>query len=83
MQNPIPKNQETEAKTPQKQSTPTSFLRYSTMATQMGAIIGLFVFLGIKLDAWLATKFVFTLILSLFGVILSLYYFIKQVISEN
>lgn len=71
------KNETTE----NKKNDQTSFLRYSGMATQMGAMIGLFVFLGVKLDAWLGTKFIFVLILSLTGVLGSLYYFIKLVIK--
>jgi len=55
------------------------FLQYSGMATQMGATIGLFVFIGIKLDAWLQTKALFTVIFSLFGVGMTLYSFIKRV----
>jgi len=53
------------------------------MATQMGLTIGLFIFVGLKLDAWLETKVLFVLIGSLSGVGLSLYYFIKQAISDN
>lgn len=60
-----------------------NFLKYSGMATQMGATIGIFIFIGFKLDAWLETKVVFVLIGSLLGVGLSLYSFIKQVTSEN
>jgi hypothetical protein len=53
------------------------------MATQMGVTIGLFIFVGLKLDAWLETKVLFVLIGSLSGVGLSLYHFIKQAISDN
>jgi F0F1-type ATP synthase assembly protein I len=53
------------------------------MAMQMGITIGLFVFIGLKLDLWLETKVVFTLVLSLFGVGAALYYFIKKAISDN
>ncbi len=60
-----------------------SGIQYSGMAMQMGITIGLFVFLGLKLDSWLETKIVFTLILSLLGVGASLYYFIKKAISDN
>ena len=58
-------------------------LQYSGMAMQMGITIGLFVFLGLKLDSWLETKVFFTLVLSLFGVGAALYYFIKKAISDN
>jgi hypothetical protein len=53
------------------------------MATQMGVTIGLFIFIGLKLDAWLETKVLFVLIGSLSGVGLSLYHFIRQAISDN
>jgi F0F1-type ATP synthase assembly protein I len=56
-----------------------NFLQYSGMAIQMGATIGLFIFIGIKLDAWLETKALFTVIFSLFGVGITLYSFIKRV----
>ncbi|MCH2021270.1 MAG: AtpZ/AtpI family protein [Saprospiraceae bacterium] len=58
-------------------------LQYSGMAMQMGITIGIFVFIGLKLDLWLETKVVFTLILSLFGVAAALYYFIKKAIADN
>jgi hypothetical protein len=53
------------------------------MDRKMGQNIGLFIFVGLKLDAWLETKVLFVLIGSLLGVGLSLYYFIKQAISDN
>ncbi|BDS12167.1 AtpZ/AtpI family protein [Aureispira anguillae] len=53
------------------------------MASQMGATIGLFIFIGFKLDAWLETKVIFVLVGALMGVGLSLYSFIKQALSEN
>lgn len=67
----------------QKSKKQVSFLKYSGMATQMGAVIGLFIFVGLKLDTWLGTKVIFVLIGALLGVGLSLYSFIKQVTSEN
>lgn len=73
-------------KEPQKNKTSkkqVNFLKYTSMATQMGLTIGLFIFAGLKLDAWLETKVLFVLIGSLLGVGLSLYYFIKQAISDN
>lgn len=60
-----------------------NFLKYASMATQMGVTIGLFIFIGLKLDAWLETKVLFVLIGSLSGVGLSLYHFIRQAISDN
>lgn len=74
------KNLPEQNKTSKKQ---VNFLKYTSMATQMGVTIGLFIFVGLKLDAWLETKVLFILIGSLLGVGLSLYHFIKQAISDN
>jgi hypothetical protein len=50
------------------------YARYSTLALQMIVIIGVGVFGGVKLDAWLKTGFpVFTVVLSILSVILSIY----------
>lgn len=50
------------------------YARYSSLALQMLVIIGLGVFAGIKLDEWLSLGFpVFTLVLSVLSVILSIY----------
>jgi len=50
------------------------YARYSSLALQMLVIIGVGVFAGIKLDAWLKTGFpVFTVVLSILSVILSIY----------
>ena len=67
----------------QKSKKPANFLKYSGMATQMGAVIGFFIFVGLKLDTWLGTKVIFVLIGALLGVGLSLYSFIRQVTSDN
>ena len=57
--------------------------QYSAMAFQMGITIGLCAFLGLKLDEWLQTKVLFTLILSLSGVFMALYHFIKKAMSDS
>ena len=55
------------------------FVRYSSIAVQMLAIIGLFTFAGWKLDQWLNNKFpVFLLILSLSGVFIGIYTAVKD-----
>jgi len=54
------------------------FLRYSGMATQMAITIGLCVWAGLKLDAYLHTGRLFTLVLSLVGVIVAMYFVIKD-----
>ena len=48
----------------------------------MAAIITGGVFGGIQLDKWLGLKFpIFTLVLTLFSVFMSIYYFIKDVLK--
>jgi len=61
-----------------------SFAKYSTMAFQMVIIIGVGVFGGIKLDEWLKLRFpLFTIVLSLAAVAISIYYMIKDLIKFN
>ncbi|HMT28594.1 MAG TPA: AtpZ/AtpI family protein [Bacteroidia bacterium] len=56
------------------------YVRYSAVGLQMGMIIFLFTWGGVKLDSWLQLKIpVFTLVFSLSSVVLSLYYFLKDV----
>ena len=55
------------------------YAKYSSIAFQMLVTIVLFAFGGFKLDEWLNIKFpVFTIILSLAGVGVSIYYAIKD-----
>lgn len=61
-----------------------SYAKYSGMAVQMAAIIVGSVLGGIKLDEYLELKFpAFTLIFTLLGVFLAMYYFIKDVIKKK
>jgi hypothetical protein len=61
-----------------------SFAKYSTMSFQMVIIIGIGVFGGIKIDDWLHMRFpLFTILLSLAAIALSLYYFIKDLTTLN
>ncbi len=55
-----------------------SFIKYSYLAFEMGAIIFVFTFAGVKADTYLETHPWFTVILSLTGVTGSLYRVIKQ-----
>ena len=56
-----------------------NFARYSSISFQMLATIGVFAFIGYKLDAYQHTKTpIFTAILSLVGVVISLYQVVKQ-----
>lgn len=57
---------------------------FSGIAIQMGVIIGLGAFLGIKLDEYFTNSYsVFTIILSLLGVFVSMYVLIRQLQNLN
>ena len=61
-----------------------SYVKYSGIAFQMIAIILIGVFGGMKLDKWLETdKPVFTALLSVLAVILSIYYSIKDLLRTK
>jgi F0F1-type ATP synthase assembly protein I len=60
-----------------------SYARYSSIAFQMLAIILLGVFGGYKLDQWLHTRPVLTLILSFGSVILAIYVVTKDLIRNK
>lgn len=56
------------------------FLKFSSIAIQMGVIIGAGTYAGLKLDEYLEKEFpLFTLILSLVAVFGALYFVIKEV----
>ncbi|MFP5080596.1 AtpZ/AtpI family protein [Pedobacter sp. JCM 36344] len=56
-----------------------NFARYSSIGFQMLATIGVFAFIGFKLDKYNQTKApIFSAIFSLIGVIISLYQVVKQ-----
>lgn len=56
-----------------------NFAKYSGIAFQMLATIGVFTFAGYKIDAYRHSKTpLFTAILSIVGVVLSLYQVVKQ-----
>jgi F0F1-type ATP synthase assembly protein I len=59
------------------------FLKYSNLALQMGATIGLGAFLGMKLDEHFEKESLFTIILSLIAVFGVLYQIITQVTRIN
>ncbi|MDP4188061.1 MAG: AtpZ/AtpI family protein [Bacteroidota bacterium] len=59
----------------------TDYGKYSSIAFQMLVIILLSVFGGFKLDHWLHTTPVFTVILSIVGVFLAVYFAIKDLIN--
>ena len=58
-----------------------NYARYSSLAIQMLVIIFLGVFGGYKLDQWLETKPLFTVILSLSGVTVAIYQAVKDFIK--
>ena len=58
------------------------YARYSSMAFQMLVIILAGVFGGFKIDQWLHTRPVFTVILSLLAVFLSIYFVVKDLLRK-
>lgn len=66
-----------------KEKQPNAFLRYSSMATQMAVIIVVFALGGIKLDEYFQTDVAyFTGGLTILGVVLSMYFMIKDLIKK-
>jgi ATP synthase protein I len=60
------------------------FIRYSTIAFEMGAIIGGGTYAGVWLDKKIEMNFpVFTVVLSLFSVFFSTYLIIKQIFNDK
>ena len=67
---------------PKKQAT--NFAKYSGIAFQMLATIGLFSFIGYKIDEHKGgSKFIFTAIWGLVGVIISLYQVVRSLNKDN
>ena len=58
------------------------YARYSSMAIQMLAIILMGVFAGFKLDQWLHTRPILTVILSIISVALSIYFVTKDLLRR-
>ena len=60
-----------------------SYARYSSLAFQMFAIIGLGIYGGFKLDQWLKMKFpVFTVLLSIISVAAAIYTAVKDLLKK-
>ncbi len=60
------------------------YIRFSSIGIQMGAIIFLFTWLGVYLDDYFQNKTPWlTIVLSLFGVIGSLFLIIREVLKLN
>jgi len=66
-----------------KNSSSNAYLKLSSAAFQMAAVIGGFTWLGTWLDQKLNTSSLFTIILALFGVGIGLYLIIKEVNALN
>ncbi len=60
-----------------------TFIRYSSLAFEMMAIIVLGTFLGFKIDRWLNNDFkIFTLIMMVLAVTGSVYYSIRNILKK-
>jgi F0F1-type ATP synthase assembly protein I len=59
------------------------YARYSGMAFQMMVIIVAGAFGGLKLDQWLKTKPVFTVIFSIAAVFLAIYYVTRDLLKKK
>ncbi len=61
-----------------------TYIKFSGVAFQMIAVIGVFSYLGVWLDKKFPNNFSLnTVIFSLFGVIFAMYLVIKKVIAQN
>jgi ATP synthase protein I len=66
-----------------KKPLPNQYIKYSSIGFQMIGIIGVFTYAGIKLDQYQQNKTpIYTGLLSLLGVIISLYVIIKGLKSN-
>jgi hypothetical protein len=60
-----------------------NYARYSSLAFQMMAVILAGVYAGVRIDKWSGFKFpVFTLVLSMFSVVLAIYLAIKDLLKK-
>jgi F0F1-type ATP synthase assembly protein I len=75
MKNPMNKEQNKRALS--------NYAKYSSMAFQMLVIILLGIFAGYKLDLWLHTKPVLTILLSLSSVILAIYFVTRDLLRKK
>jgi hypothetical protein len=71
----------------QKQNKPKkkfdNFIRYSSLGFEMMAIIGIFTFLGYKIDQWMGNGFNgFTLGLMIFSVIVAIIYGTRNLLKK-
>jgi hypothetical protein len=71
----------------QKQNKPKKkfddFIRYSSLGFEMMAIIGIFTFLGYKIDQWMENEFKgFTLGLMIFSVVVAIIYGTRNLLKK-
>ena len=77
------KMEEDQKTEPSKNNNPMfNYARYSSLAFQMIIIIAGCVWGGIKLDTWLGTKPIFSLLLSLIGVFGGIYLSVKDLFNK-
>lgn len=60
-----------------------AYSRYSTIAIQMVVIIVVMSLGGVKLDKWVGTEPLFTVILSLLGVVAAMWLVIKEALRHK
>jgi hypothetical protein len=71
-------------KPPKKTNSVNSYARYSGIAIQMLAIIGLGTYGGVKLDEYYPNKYhVYTLVCSLAAIAIAMYFVVKQVSNNS
>lgn len=77
----MPSEQEQSSK---KKLQPTNYGKYSAMGLQMATIIGLGTYVGIKIDEFLelGKAPVFTIIFSLFSVVLAIYFVVRDLLKK-
>ncbi len=68
---------------PKKTAPIHQYAKYSNLAFEMGAVIALGVFGGIKLDKLLNTSPLFTIVCSLAGIAISLYLIIRSSLNSQ
>ncbi len=60
-----------------------NFIWYSSLGFEMMAIIGIFTFVGYKIDQWLKNEFrITTFVLMIFSVIIAILYGIKGLLKK-
>lgn len=67
-----------------KQKQANSYIRYAGISTQMAVTIGLFAFVGVKLDSYFSTeKPICTALFALLGVMLAIFVLIREVQKDR